>query len=191
MKHVTLTITKIEHLIDLADKLKDKVDLEDEERDYIFNFLSMLPESQDLLIEKVPLMAEIPVNLWSAKKMKRELKTWQTLFKNLPWKKRRPRCEMTSEVDFDKLWRNVFMTGYFMPSMTYDMEIDNEQFELEIMDNGNAVFNFPSSSNALDYHGLYVFKGTWKEAYLLLIDTLKKGWPIEEFPEELKPLLKK
>jgi hypothetical protein len=60
-----------------------------------------------------------------------------------------------------------------------------------LKDDGSAKFWFPTFEDAEQYPELFNFRGTWKEAYLLLIETLKNGWPMEEFPDELKLFLKK
>lgn len=84
------------------------------------------------------------------------------------------------------------MKAVFAPSLAYLTDRKaSEGYEIRFKGDGTARFWFPTFRDVEAYPELYSFKGSWKEAYLLLIETLKKGWPTEGFPEELRQFLKK
>jgi hypothetical protein len=95
------------------------------------------------------------------------------------------------EEDKVMLSKNVIVITQFAPSMSRNLDTSKRGFELWFKDDGMALFWLPTLEDAEKYSDLYNFKGSWKEAYMLLLETWKKGWPMEEFPEQLRLLLKK
>lgn len=85
------------------------------------------------------------------------------------------------------------MFAWFAPSYAYNSAktAHDPAYEVQLKGDGTASFELPTLQDAQRYPELYNFRGSWKEAYLLLIETLKNGWPMEEFPEELQQFLKK
>ncbi|MDB5124820.1 MAG: hypothetical protein JWP94_2949 [Mucilaginibacter sp.] len=190
MQTRTLKIKDIEILNNIQKSLLKAEQLSKEQQQSLLELLSQIPRSNQLLAEKIPLEKSLRVNLLSIQEIDIIVKNWISLFNNIPGYDYAPCCLLV--LGNEKLLReNVIVTASFAPSMAYNLLEDEEGFELYLKDNGTASFQLPSLEDAEQYPELYNFKGTWKEAYLLLIDTLKKGWPMDEFPEELLPLLKK
>lgn len=116
---------------------------------------------------------------------------WQELFSNIPGFDFAGNCYFLDSDSLDLLKMGVVMIAIFAPSLSYNRVASNNGYEVWLKDNGSAKFWFPTFEDAEKHPELYNFKGSWKDAYLLLIETLKKGWPLEEFPEELQKFLKK
>ncbi|QEM12973.1 hypothetical protein [Mucilaginibacter rubeus] len=121
------------------------------------------------------------------------LEKWIALFNNLPGWDYCPFCFLADDDNLELLQKNTIITAWFAPSYAYNSirSSNNRAYEVRLKADGTAKFWFPTFEDAEQYPELYNFKGSWKEAYYLLIETLKKGWPMEEFPEELQQFLKK
>ncbi len=191
MKAITFTISDISRLNSLQNRLADNKRISTVDKMFLAEFLAQIPRDKTLLTERVPLNEMFSIKVWD--KHDKDLQYWVTLFENLPgW----DYCPFSFLVDNDNinlLKENVVIVAWFAPSYSYN-SIRSEKdcaYEVWLKDDGTAVFQLPSLQDAEKYPELYNFKGTWKEAYYLLIETLKKGWPMEEFPDELLPLLKK
>jgi len=193
MQTLTLKIKDIDGLNSIQKKLSEQKPLTKKQQDILSVFLAQLPPTNTLLIERTPLDEQFETQAWEMEKFDEYLEQWEKLFGNLPgW----DYCPMCYSVDTDNpemLRKNVIMIAVFAPSYTYNCvrSSDERGYEVWLKDDGTAQFQVPTLADAEKYPELYNFKGTWKEAYYLLIETLKKGWPMEEFPEELLPLLKK
>jgi hypothetical protein len=189
MKPIALTISKIDLLNRINSKLTQEQILTKNERLYLLNFLSQLPTTQELLKNHIPTEGPIVIKTWETEKLEHTLQSWKILLDNIPGYDY-VSCWFVQQGERELLMQNIVMTLSFAPSMSYNHSNINPIW-LYFKDDGTANFNFEKLENVEEYPELYNFKGTWKEAYYLLIETLKKGWPMEEFPEELLPLLKK
>ena len=192
MTHITFTIRDIQQLNSIKTQLTKKRPLTAFEQEYILNFLSQVPTPDVTLLKNVALDEPIEVRLWDVGKIENVLKKWYQLFIHIPGFDFTPGIDIIDQnSDPMFFYKNIIMTADFSPTLSHNEFIDSEPYKVLLKDDGTASFWFPTFEDAEQYPELYNFKGTWKEAYLLLIETLKKGWPMEEFPKELEPLLKK
>jgi hypothetical protein len=192
MKHVTLTIADIERINGIRRKLSIKQLLTSSDQDYLLDFLSQVPLPESDLLQHIPYEENIKVKLWDIVKIEAVLVKWSDLFHNIPGFDFSPAVYVIDQQsDVRLLHKNVIMTAAFAPTLSRNERPGGEGFEVHLKDDGTASFWFPTFEDAESYPELFNFKGSWKEAYLLLIEILKKGWPMEEFPAELLPLLKK
>jgi hypothetical protein len=189
MKKITLTIKDIDLLKSTQKSLLDSRILTLEQQIHLSQFLSQIPTSENFLLDKIALDELIEVHVWDMDNLQGQLEKWRRLFGNIPgydyvssW--------MVQQGEVDLLNKNVILTVDFAPSASYNAS-HLDGFYIYLKDDGTARFQLPTLQDAEQYPELYNFKGTWKEAYLLLIETLKKGWRMEEFPEEFERLLKK
>jgi hypothetical protein len=190
MKYLTLTISDISRLNKIQKSIAEQKPLTVKEQTFLSEFLLQIPSPKVLLLDKLPLDETFNVNVWDTIEIEAHLKEWIKLFDNIPGYDAAPGCYIVDHNSRELLRKNVIMTAAFAPTLAYNYIVTNEAFEVHLKDNGTASFWFPTFEDAEQYPNLYNFKGTWKEAYLLLIETLKKGWPMEEFPEELQQFLK-
>jgi hypothetical protein len=154
------------------------------------NLLTQLPIADALLSEQIPMYEEFEVKVWTFDQVEHELEKWRALFNHLPGYNI---CPFSYFVDGDEpefVRKRLIIVAQFAPNMAYIEERD-VSFKVYLKDDGTATFYLPTLEDAEQFPELYYFKGSWKEAYLLLIETLQKGWPMEEFPEELQKFLPK
>ena len=191
MKNLTLTIRNIGRLNKLQKRLAENKPIAQIDKTYLSEFLSQIPPASSLLLGKKPLDLILDIPAWD--RHDDMLRLWLELLENLPGWNYCPFAFLVDNDNLDLLHQNVLIVAWFAPSYSYNCIRSSESraYEVWLKDNGAAVFQLPTLEDAEKFPELYNFKGTWKEAYLLLIETLKKGWPMEEFPEELKPFLKK
>lgn len=191
MQKLTLKIRDIHTLNEIQKSLGEQQSLTEKQQNILSDFLIQLKTTNALLIERTPLIDQFEIDLWNMKIVQQHLEQWEGLFSQLPGWDYSPTCIVYDEDAIEQLRKGIIMGVVFAPSMAYNTRRAKEGYEVHLKDDGTATFWFPTFEDAEAYPDLYNFKGSWKEAYLLLIETLKKGWPMEEFPEELKPLLKK
>ncbi|QKJ32465.1 hypothetical protein HQ865_22765 [Mucilaginibacter mali] len=191
MKTATLTISDISRLEAIQHRLVDNKPISKLDKEYLADFLAQLPAVNQLLLEKAPFDETISVGLLATGHIEMELEKWRNLFESLPGWDYAAHCYFVDQEDKGMLGRNVIAIAQFAPSISYNLDTTKEGYEVWLKDDGTAEFYLCTLEDAKSWPELYNFKGSWKEAYLLLIETLKKGWPMEEFPEELLPLLKK
>lgn len=189
MKNLTLTISNISYLQTIQSRLAKNKPISTVDKAFLAEFLAQLPTADTLMIDKIPLDKTFNVTFWDHSK--ENLRCWVELFAQTPGWDYTAFCYMTAETDRDMLSKNVIAIAQFAPSMSHNLDNKKRAYEVWLKDNGSAVFYLPTLEDAEKFPDMYNFKGTWKEAYLLLIETLKKGWPMEEFPEELQQFLKK
>ncbi|WP_259071888.1 hypothetical protein HDF24_11450 [Mucilaginibacter sp. X4EP1] len=189
MKHIALTISNIDRLNLIQKRLAQLRSISNEDKVFLSSFLAQIPEVHLFLKDKVPLDYSLTVTAWD--QQDEILQQWVTLFGNLPGWEYCPFSAIVGSEDIELLKRSIVIIAFFAPSYTHNTNQAKEGYEVHLKDDGTAIFLLPTLEDVEKYPELYNFKGTWKEAYLLLIETLKKGWPMEEFPEELKPFLKK
>ncbi len=189
MKSITLTISDIDQLNSIKKNLSEKRSLTKKQQDILSHFLNQLPSTDTLLAERTPLDKQLEAKLWDMEKIHEHLEYWVNLFGNLPGWDYCPFCTIVDSENIRLLRKNVIAMAFFAPSFSHNANKKKEGYEVHLRDDSTALFELPTLEDAEAYPELYNFKGTWKEAYLLLIKTLKKGWPIEEFPEELQKFL--
>ncbi len=192
MENITLKILDLARLSTIQANLErdNKISISDAQ--FLANFLKQLPSQKEMLAYKIPLdLPPIPVKVWDVSKIDGMLGKWLKLFDNIPGYNY-VGCHSLEYIDPDLIKTGVILEVVFAPTLAYN-NLDGlaEPFLIHIKDNGSAVFILPTVEDAMEYPELYAFKGTWKEAYRLLMETLKKGWPMEEFPKELKQFFKK
>jgi hypothetical protein len=188
MKTLTLTITEIDRLSSINKRLYNEQPLTTDDTLYLSKFLFQF-SSINPISAKIEFDETMIVNPWRNDKMETTLDKWKNLFFNIPGFDFAPNCYILDNDSSELLAKNVLMIAMFAPSLSYNSITSNDAYEVRLKNDGIACFWFPSFEEAEKYPELYNFKGSWKEAYLLLIETLKKGWPMEEFPEELRKFL--
>ena len=192
MKHITFTIRDIEKLNSIKAQLSNKRILTLNEQLYLLDFLLQVPSPNVAILKDIAYDEPIEVRLWDIGKIEQVLKKWYQLFTNIPGFDFSPDVDIIDQNSDPRLFHmNIIMVASFSPTLAHNEFEGSKPYEIHLIDDGTAHFWFPSFEDARQFPELYNFKGSWKEAYLLLIETLKKGWPMEEFPEELKPFLKK
>jgi hypothetical protein len=190
MKTITLTISDIGYLNSIQACLYDNRPISANGKVFLAKFLSQLPNIETILLEKPFFNEAFEIKVWHMKAIEVYLEKWIALFDNIPGFDYCPCCLLVGDAP-ELLQKKVIMVAPFAPSMSYNLDSSKDGYEILIKDDGTALFHLPTLEDAELFPELYNFKGSWLEAYLLLIETLKKGWPMEEFPEELLPLLKK
>jgi hypothetical protein len=191
MKRITLTISEIDRLNSIQNLLSRNKSVSTEDKVYLAEFLNQIPTVQSLLADKTPLSEAFEICVWDMHQLEVSMEKWRKLFAKTPGWDYSSFCYLVVQEDKTMLSKNVIAIAQFAPSMAYNLDASKEGYEVWLKDDGTALFFLPTLADAEKYPELYNFKGSWKEAYLLLIETLKKGWPMEEFPDELKPFLKK
>ncbi|HVW97066.1 MAG TPA: hypothetical protein VHA56_13935 [Mucilaginibacter sp.] len=191
MQTLTLRIKDIKNLNSIQQTLSKKDSLTVEQQYILSDFLEKLPLAKTLLSEKISLEETFDVQVLDVIELQETFLKWETLFSNLPGWDFCPICSIVDNDDIELLRKGVVIMAVFSPSYSYNVEHRGDGFELHLNENSTASFMLPTLADAEQYPELYNFKGSWKEAYLLLIATLQKGWPINEFPEELQKFLPK
>ena len=192
MNHLTIRISDFKLLNQINSKLKNHETLSQQEQLTLTRFLDQVPTPESELLKIIRFDKSIEVKFWNMARMEKVMRKWQRLFYNLPGFDHSPGSDIIDQHGDPRLFeRNVILNITFSPTLSHNEFQNKDPFEIHLKDDGNAKFWFPTFEDAEHYPELFNFKGTWKEAYLLLIETLKKGWSMEEFPEELKPFLKK
>ncbi|MBW4888462.1 hypothetical protein KXQ82_01995 [Mucilaginibacter sp. HMF5004] len=190
MKIISLTDEQHTHLKNLHNELLTSNSLTIADRECIIDLISPFLTSDNVIftnnVPELPPQQDYTIN----EHIKMLLSDWKKLLLSLPGFDFCPTCYIVNDDAKEFLEKNIVMISEFSPTMSFNMKRDSG-FELRLKNDGTGDFWFPTFEDAKQYPELYNFKGSWKEAYDLLIETLKKGWPMEEFPEELLPLLKK
>jgi hypothetical protein len=189
MKQLTLTVSDIARLNSIQNRLVNYKTISKTEKLYLAQILAQIPSLKVLLSNKVAIQETFDVK--ALDQQEKNIQRWVALLNTGPGWDYAPFCYLVVEEDIAMLSKNVIIITQFAPSMSRNLDTSKRGFELWFKDDGQALFWLPSLEDAEYYPDLYSFKGTWKEAYLLLVNTWKKGWPMEEFPEELQQFLKK
>ena len=190
MQTLTLTVKNLHILNTIRKNLENLVPLTLDEEIFLGELLGQFPTDDDIISEQIPLDDAFEINVWNTQAIEVQLKKWESLFKNIPGYNYCPLCLRTWD-DAKLLRKRVILEAHFAPTMAYNLADGDAGYQVHLKDDGTATFWLPTLDDAEKYPELYQFKGTWKEAYLLLIKTLQKGWPMEEFPEELQKYLPK
>ncbi|HZY38148.1 MAG TPA: hypothetical protein VFE53_15940 [Mucilaginibacter sp.] len=189
MQTLTLAIKNLHVLNTIRENFENQQPLTLNEQIFLSKFLSQLPSDKDIISERIPLNDSFKINVWDTKAIEIHLKSWIALYDNIPGYDYCPLCLLTGD-DPELVRQRVIMVANFSPTMAYNFG-NGEAYEVRLKDDGTAFFWVPTLDDAERYPELYHFTGSWKEAYLLLIATLQKGWPMEEFPAELQKFLPK
>lgn len=195
MKYLTFKIKDTDLLKTIGKTLNAELPLSKVQTAFLAKLCNEIPETRHFLEEKISLEDTIQVNLLDMDTLVGNLKKWEALFENIPGYDCAPYSFITIEQqDISKELRELINIGVliiatFAPTPTYCLY--GEGYDVYLKDDGTAYFELPTLKDAEKYPDLYQFKGSWKEAYLLMIETIKKGWPMEEFPKEFEMLLPK
>lgn len=200
MKHLTVLLSDIERIDYLKTKLQNDKELDQDDKCWLLKLLNEFPPLEHLMMQRFPMDETMEVKLYDM--TDNELQQWKKLFFNIPGEGKFCGAGFTDSQTEDRKEyqylngyqlrdRNVLIEAEFAPSMGYTRQDPekNIPFRIHLIDDGTAYFLLPTVAEAKRFPDLYRFKGTWKEAYLLMIETMKKGWPQEEFPEELLPFI--
>jgi|SRR6185312_1694301 len=196
MSTLTLTVQDIEILKKAQHKLQNRKPLSSEEDHALDNFLTSLPPPETLLNKKFPLNENFEIKLFDIKQMWPQLEKWIGLFNSLPKNGNAHYSNagwIDAEEDKDFWKRNVIIDVTFIPSFSYSKRCEGENriVGLSLKTDGTAAFQFWIVEDAENFPELYNFKGSWREAYLLVVKTLQQGWPQTKFPKEFEQFLKK
>src|SRR6185503_14147925 len=188
MKTLTLKIKDVKALNDIQKALSANKQLSDKERNTLADFLLQLPATTDLLEEKIEFDDSFEIRVLDTGKIAGVLEQYQNLFDIELGEWYSTSCRIIDKDNIKHLRQGVVLNVWFAPSISYNESTD-VPFEIYLNDDCSATFHLPTLEDAEQYPELYQFKGTWKEAYLLMVSTIQKGWPMEEFPEELQKFL--
>lgn len=198
MKELTLKIKETHLLKAIGKTLNSELPLTKEQRAFLVKLCSKIPETKHFLEEKPFLEDTIQVNLLDIAFIEENLKKWQALFENIPGFDFAPYSYVTIEQGIigdgvsELLAKGVLIVATFSPCATYGLlPEEKDGIDVYLKDDGTAMFSLLTQKNVEQYPELYTFKGSWKEAYLLMIETIKRGWPMEGFPKELQGFLPK
>ncbi len=189
MKYLALKINDIEFLNTIKKKLNSRTPLTSKEQRSLLQFLSHLPSSESLLAEHVELDKNIKITVFDMKEMWPHLNRWIELLRRLP-KNNSQNYPSTGWVDAsespDIASKNILIQTVFIPSLYYSQKEKNSTFTLNLKTDGSGEFKLNTIEDTENFPELYLFKGSWKESYYLLVRTLQHGWPQQKFPRELQ-----
>jgi len=184
-----LKIRDFESLNSIQEKLSKNEPLSKNQSNLLLELLEQLPEPDFQLSSKIPQNYPIEITVWDLGEIQESLEKWRRLFENIPGFDYCPFSYFVDNDNITLLKENVLIAAVFAPSMAYNLQ--NIAFEVHLVSNGTAKFLLPSIAEPDKFPELYNFKGSWHQAYMLMIETLKKGWPRTEFPIELQKFLSK
>lgn len=189
MKSFTLRLGDLLQLNEIQETIKHNQQLSTQQLRVIEYFLKQLPFAQHLKIEAASFDDEITLNLINDPILQDTVNDWQQLFTNIPGWDFCPLCHFVDNDDIELVNKNIILVANFSPSYAYNLIPEARAYEVRLKGDGTATFWVPTKEDENKYPELLQFKGTWKEAYTHLIATLQKGWPKEEFPQELRKYL--
>lgn len=182
METCTLKISDLKILDKIRETLQAKKSLNAKQQDFLCLFLSQLPPAHSL--DQQFENDVISIQLFDLKGFKTELDKWFRLFKKLPGK---PIASNWKGIDYELADSKAIAVVDFEPTFNhFDNYLDS--FQLYLNADGTARFDRDAF---FDFPDLAHFNGSWKEAYLMIVSLMQKGWPQERFPEELEKLLAK
>jgi hypothetical protein len=194
MSTLTLSAKDIDALNKIQSKLYQKKRLSSEDRNVLDSFLQHLPSTSDLLKEKYPIDEQFEIKVFDVKEMLPHMEKWIALFNSLPKNgdDNHPSAGWFDGEEDPSFWkRNVIIEAEFIPSIGFSKRSNFKTVGLNLKTDGTAFFVFDLLEDARTLPELYQFNGSWKDAYLLVVKTLKEGWPQTMFPKEFEQLLKK
>jgi hypothetical protein len=188
METITLTLTELDRLKAIQKNLKGMKVLPISQQSYLYSILSLFPTSEEMLLRCIGNATGFQVNLWDTKRLEAHLIDWCRLFAGVPGYDHSTNFCIVGPERADLLRRNVIVVSNFSPSMSYHLSQSGNPCEVHLHDDGTASFWLPTFDLAERYPDMDFFRGTWQEAYQLLAETIRAGWPMEEFPQQLKQL---
>jgi len=171
MKTLKLRISDILFLNEVKEVLMKREKLSAKQEDELLFFLSNIPEICDLLTSKTSPEAIFEVCALNLNKAKSHLQTWVNTFARLPYSY----AIIVTEKDVELVKKKVILKAMFSPSMMFQLE--EKYIEVHFIEDGEATFQFASFEDAEKFPNLYRFKGSWKDAFILILETARYGWP--------------
>lgn len=189
MYKLTLKIEDFRKISEIQEALSLGKPLSFDQKISLQNLLLEIPKPDKNLFSQLkeigtPETSAFEIVLWELKEVGNHLNNWIRLFSNIPGWDCCPFAYIVDKENLNLLREGVVIVAVFSPSYLDNME--DRTFEIHLYTDGNAKFKM---GDDLRFPELASFNGNWKDAYFLLIEILKKGWPILEFPKELKLLL--
>jgi hypothetical protein len=193
----TLKIKDIEILNEIRNHLDRNWSLSSDHLEHLTSFLAHLPPTKHLLSEKTSFDTELEIETMDISEVWPHLEKWIDLFNSLPKNGTRhyPSAGWINADEGDAVEKliqaNIIIEVIFIPSFAYskkEYEIERS-FALHLKTDGTAIFVLKTLDDTANFPELYQFNASWKEAYILLVKTLHRGWPQTKFPEELKKLI--
>jgi len=189
MKKFALKIEDVASFDQIQQILETNKNLSKKQRDSLCRLLSQFPETSELLSEKIPFDLPIETKIWNFKEVRGQLEKWKRLFLKLPGFDGSPLCLLWDELDLLGITdSDVIFSVSFAPSLEYNLK-GKKPLRLYLKTNGLASFQLWSVEDIEKYPQLYNFEGNWAESYYLVVETMKNGWPQQEFPKELQRFL--
>lgn len=194
MQSLTLKIKDIELLNNIKTKLHLRKPLTSYQKDMLYIFLNDLPLTEKLISERVSFDETFEIKIVDIKELWPQLDKWLCLFNNLPKNGHSHypyACWVDAEDSAELSRQNVIIEVVFMPSLDYSKrKFDGDKtVDIHLKTDGTAIFVLRTLEDVENFPELYNFKGSWKEAYVLLIKTLQQGWPQQKFPKEFEQFL--
>jgi len=193
MQKLTLVLKDIAALNKIQTKLNQKEALASEEQYILDAFLQHIPSTTNILKEKLPLDELFEIEVFDIKEMLPHMEKWINLFNNLPKNgdEHYPCAGWFDGEEDTTFWkRNVIIEAEFIPSLALSKRKVFRTIGLSLKTDGTGFFVFDLIEDAKSFPELYSFNGSWKEAYLLTVKTIQKGWPQTTFPIEFQSLLR-
>lgn len=191
MSTLKLKTRSLKVLDEVNKKLAYREPLSDAEIDAVCCFLDCLPlPDQSLSPELSQNTGYDNIVVWDFEPIWDHIEHWISLFNNLPGLDSSPvALTWDSLGPYNVTEENLIILVNFAPSWSYNAAKRN--FQIYLKGDGSAEFLIPTLSDRKKFPELQEFSGGWKEAYTLVVKTIKKGWPLIQFPEELTKLLPK
>lgn len=195
MQTLTLLIKDIETLNIAQQKLNKNQHLTGQETECLIHLLNNLPSTAMILLEKLRFDEKINIDVCDLQLIDQDIDKWLQLFNKIP-KLGGDHHPIALFADADEqpfYWKNkVIIEVSFVPSYMANRKKDRADkiICLLLKVDGTAIFQMTSFQLAEEYKDLFLFNGSWHEAYIMLIKVLKKGWPQTKFPAEFEQFLK-
>jgi len=185
MKNLVLTVMDLLVLADIQKAVLKGDSLSKNQRDVLSNFLSELLKGTENMSYQIPVDSDVAIELCDLKSAENDLPKWAKLFLSLPGSE----VCVTGEMLENGINNNgsIALAIAFAPSLEHRKR--DALFDIYLMYDGTAKIIIELVEDAEEFAELYNFKGSWKEAYFLLLETMRKGWPQENFPKELLKFL--
>lgn len=179
MSSLQLRIENIKILNEIKEALRKGENLSRTQRNELLYLLTNIPEVKDLLSCRTSPEAMFETSVLNISSAVLHLEKWINYFYSLPSSS----AFLVKKEDVDLIKKGVIIKAIFPPSFLYNEF--GKFIEVHLKQDGKAVFHFSSFEDAEQFPNLYRFKGTWKEAFLLIVLTIKSNWPTEYLSSEL------
>ncbi len=124
---------------------------------------------------------ETKLSIWASESQSLNLENWEQLFGQLPGFKECIRVDSHEDEDYSQM-------GAIYPTTIH--RVKDKLCELILRGDGSSTFMFSSTKEIKLPRALRYFSGKWSEAFKLMAQTLREGWPQQEFPKKFESLLK-